>query len=151
MPFYKVEELPKSGKLIAFDVGTKTYGVAFSDGLRMVASPFETIKRTKWKEDKKRVEDILKDERVVAAVVGLPLHMSGERGESAERAISFANLFENEFGIPTLLWDERLSSFAAENILKDSGFKKAKHKKYIDSVAAAVILQAVIDKMQFMR
>ena len=151
MPTRKRDDLPKTGKIIAFDVGAKTLGVALSDRTRMIASPSKTIQRTKWEKDKEIIQTIITTQNIAAAVVGLPLSMTGESTAQTDVCISFAHLLEESCGIPVLLWDERLSTAAATNALFEQRIGRQKRaskkdiKQQVDSVAAALFLQSVLD------
>lgn len=155
MPSQNPQDLPKSGKLIAFDVGSKTLGIAVSDKSRMISNPRTTLKRTKWGQDKVVLQKLVKEEEIAGAVVGLPLTMGGDYSSSTDAANSFADLFEQEFGIPVILWDERLTTQAATNALFEQrqGRQKRASKKdvkqQVDSVAASLILQGVLDSLKF--
>lgn len=146
----KPEELPKIGKIICFDVGSKTLGVATSDIMRVIASPQKTIIRTKWKNDKQIILQFISENNIVAAVVGLPLHMNGDISKSSQSAENFALLVEQDCGIPVLMWDERLSTSAAENSMfemrtgRQKRMSKKDSKQAVDSVAASLILQSVL-------
>jgi putative Holliday junction resolvase len=150
MPTRKPETLPKTGKIICFDVGSKTLGVAISDISRIIASPHKTIQRKKWGEDKKIIQALISENNIVAAVVGLPLHMSGDISKSSQSAENFALLVEKECDIPVLMWDERLSTAAAENSMfemrtgRQKRMSKKDSKQAVDSVAASLILQSVL-------
>lgn len=150
MPTRKPETLPNTGKIICFDVGSKTIGVAISDAGRIIASPHKTIPRKKWSQDKGIIGQLITENNIVAAVVGLPLHMSGEISKSAQSADNFARLVEEELGIPVLLWDERLSTSAAESSMfemrtgRQKRMTKKDAKQNVDSVAASLILQSVL-------
>ena len=117
MPLSKPQDLPKSGKLLAVDVGSKTLGLAMSNSDRTIASPMHTIKRTKWSQDKTVLHDLLQAENIAAVIVGLPLQMDGTVGPTAQAAKAFAENVENELNFPTLLWDERLTTVAAESAM----------------------------------
>ena len=146
-----LNNIPSMGKIICFDVGERTYGVAVCDGLQMVATPRNTIKRTKWSEDKKEILQTIKDDNIVAAVVGLPITLKGDMTASAQRADSFAALLAEEAEIPVVLFDERMSTAAAEKSQREFGFNKKQMKKNIDSIAASLILQTVLDKLNYSR
>ncbi len=150
MPTRNIETLPKTGKIICFDVGSKTIGIATSDIMRLIASPQKTIIRKKWSEDKNIILQIIKDNNIVAGVVGLPLHMNGDISKSSQSAENFALLVEQECKIPILMWDERLSTSAAESSMfemrtgRQKRMSKKDAKKAVDSVAASLILQSVL-------
>ncbi|MAF31090.1 MAG: Holliday junction resolvase RuvX [Pseudomonadota bacterium] len=155
MPISNPEQLPTAGKIIAFDVGQKTVGMALSDKTRMIASPLKTLKREKWTKDKEIIRQILEKEGVSCAVVGLPLSMAGEETPQTKSCISFAMNVEEAFGIPALLWDERLSTVSATNALfeqrqgRQTRASKKDIKKQVDSVAAAIFLQAVLENLRY--
>lgn len=150
MPTRKPETLPKTGKIVCFDVGSKTVGVATSDIMRVIASPHKTIQRKKWSEDKKIILQLIKENNIVAAIVGLPLHMNGDISKSSQSAENFALLVEQECEIPVLMWDERLSTSAAESSMfemrtgRQKRMSKKDAKQAVDSVAASLILQSVL-------
>lgn len=154
MPLRNTQDLPPAGKIAAVDVGEKTYGLAVCDGLRLSATPRPTLKRTKWADDSPQFAAFLKAEAIVAVVVGLPLTLGGERGPSAERALSFANLVEQTFNLPVLMWDERLTTVAAENALfeqrtgRQTRASRKQVKQQVDGVAAALLLQTVLENLR---
>lgn len=154
MPSRNLNELPREGKLIAFDVGEKTYGIATCDGLRLAATPLPTLPRGKWTKDKPAVVALLKREGVVGIIVGFPLNMDGSYSASTDRSLSFAHLIKEETGIPVFLWDERLSTVAAEKALfeqrtgRQTRASKRDVKEHVDSVAAALILQGVLRALE---
>lgn len=154
MPTRNIQDLPNSGRIVAFDVGEKTLGVALSSPSRMIGSPLKTIIRTKWGQDKAKIDQLIKEQRVSFAVVGLPLSMDGGESAQTQACISFADLLEKECGIPVLLWDERLTTAAATSALFEQrqGRQKRASKKdikqQVDSVAASLILQGVLDRLR---
>ncbi|MAI07398.1 MAG: Holliday junction resolvase RuvX [Magnetococcales bacterium] len=155
MPISNPEQLPTTGKIIAFDVGSKTVGLALSDKSRTIASPLKTLKREKWTKDKEIIRQIIEKELVTCAVVGLPLNMMGEETPQTKSCISFAMNVEEAMGIPVLLWDERLSTVSATNALfeqrqgRQTRASKKDIKAQVDSVAAAIFLQAVLEGLRF--
>lgn len=155
MPISNPEQLPTTGKIIAFDVGSKTVGLALSDKSRTIASPLKTLKREKWTKDKEIIRQIIEKELVTCAVVGLPLNMMGEETPQTKSCISFAMNVEEAIGIPVLLWDERLSTVSATNALfeqrqgRQTRASKKDIKAQVDSVAAAIFLQAVLEGLRF--
>lgn len=153
MPLRNPQDLPKDGKLLAVDVGSKTLGLAMSNSTRTIASPMHTLKRTKWTQDKDILHDILKQENIVAVVVGLPLQMDGSVGGTAQAATAFAENVEKDLNYPTLLWDERLTTVAAENVMfeqrtgRQTRASKKDVKEKVDAVAASLILQGVLNAL----
>lgn len=134
----------KKMRIMALDYGSKTVGVAVSDELGLTALPLETIKREKENKLRKtlaRIEEIIKEKSISLIVLGKPLNMDDSEGERVEKSLAFKDALEKRTGLEVLWQDERLSSVEAEEILADSGIKKEDMKRYIDSVAASVILR----------
>lgn len=134
----------KKMRIMALDYGSKTVGVAVSDKLGLTALPLETIKREKENKLRKtlaRIEEIIKEKSISLIVLGKPLNMDDSEGERVEKSLAFKEALEKRTGLEVLWQDERLSSVEAEEILADSGIKKEDMKRYIDSVAASVILR----------
>ena len=134
----------KKMRIMALDYGSKTVGVAVSDELGLTALPLETIKREKENKLRKtlaRIEEIIKEKSISLIVLGKPLNMDDSEGERIEKSLAFKEALEKKTGLEVLWQDERLSSVEAEEILADSGIKKEDMKRYIDSVAASVILR----------
>ena len=155
MPLRNPKELPPSGKIAALDVGEKTIGVATSDHSRLIATPITTLQKGKWKAVSAALNELTQKEQITCFVVGLPLHMSGETSPSADRAMSVAHQLEEDLGLPVLLWDERLTTKAAESALfehrqgKQTRMSKKDAKQHVDSVAASLILQGVLEALRF--
>ena len=134
----------KKMRIMALDYGSKTVGVAVSDELGLTALPLETIKREKENKLRKtlaRIEEIIKEKSISLIVLGKPLNMDDSEGERVEKSLAFKEALEKRTGLEVLWQDERLSSVEAEEILADSGIKKEDMKRYIDSVAASVVLR----------
>ena len=133
-------------RIMGLDVGEKTIGIALSDPLGWTAQGLETIRRKdNIDEYLSRLKKIIRDYEVERVVVGLPKNMNGTLGPSAERAKDFAELIFKETGIPVDMWDERLSTMAAERTLLEGDVSRAKRKQVIDKMAAAIILQNYLD------
>ena len=138
------------GALMGLDPGTKTIGVAVSDGLRSVASPLETVKRRKFTQDSARLLEILAHRTVTGIVMGLPRNMDGTEGPRAQSVRAFARNLTGLTDVPIAFWDERLSTVAAERALLEADTSRAKRAERIDSVAAAYILQGFLDRLRFL-
>ena len=135
-------------KLIALDYGSKTVGVAQADELGLLASPLETIFRKeegKLRKTYARIEEICKETGAGGVVVGLPVNMDGSESARAGMAREFASAVERRTGLKVVLWDERLTTVEAEEILREKGIPRQDFKKTIDAVAAAIILQDYLD------
>ncbi len=131
------------GRIIGLDYGSKTVGVAVTDGLNLTAISLETIHREKenhLRSTYRRLNEIIAEYDIDTAVVGLPVNMDGSEGERAARAREFANELSRRNGIEVIMQDERLTSVEASEIMSMNGIRKEKHKDRIDAVAAAIIL-----------
>jgi putative holliday junction resolvase len=133
-------------RIVAFDVGDRRIGVAVSDPLGYTAQPLFTLHRTNRRADLKAIARVLRKHAAAEAVVGNPLHMSGDQSPQAAKAQAFAEELRVEFGIAVHLWDERLTTAEAHRHLDASGRTGGhERKQIIDQVAAAMILQAFLD------
>ena len=133
-------------RAMSLDVGTKTIGIATSDLMWMIANGVETIRRTSVERDFTRIGELIKEHEVSTLVVGYPKNMNGSIGERAQICEAFAEELRNRFpACKGVLWDERLSTVAAEKVLVDADMRRNKRKKIIDMMAAVVILQNYLD------
>lgn len=143
--------LPRVGALMGLDFGTKTIGVAISDGLRSVATPQLTVKRKKFTVDAKALADLVAEREVCGLVLGLPKNMDGSEGPRAQSTRAFLrNLARHEAlgTLPALFWDERLSTVAAERALLEADTSRKRRAEVIDHVAASYILQGALDRLR---
>ena len=137
-------------RLLGLDLGTKTIGLAVADTRHQIATPFDTIKRTKFGADATRLEAIIDAENIGGLVLGLPLNMDGSAGPRVQATRAFIrNLAARDSfpDLPVLLWDERLSTAAVERTLIDADASRAKRGAVIDKMAAAFILQGALDRL----
>jgi putative Holliday junction resolvase len=130
-----------NGRVMALDVGKVRIGVALTDPLGYTAQPLLTVWRKTRGEDLRSLLRLIRKHEVVGIVVGNPLHMSGEVSAWAAKVQEFAEELRVRSGLPVELWDERLSSVAAHEILNEAGYERQERKYVIDQVAAVVILQ----------
>ncbi len=132
---------------MGLDVGSKTMGVSISDAMGWTAQPIETIKINEQVQDfgYKRLKELIKEYEVTNIVVGLPKNMNGTLGPRAEISMEFAKAIEKKFKLPVVLWDERLTTMAAERVLLEADMSRVKRKKVIDKMAAVMILQGYLD------
>lgn len=144
-------ELPRARALVGLDLGTKTIGVSVSDGLLSVASPLETIKRTKYTADAARLEQIIDARDIGGIVLGLPFNMDGSEGPRCQSTRAFARNFARQSELPITYWDERLSTVAAERALLEADASRRRRAELIDNVAAAYILQGALDRLSHIR
>lgn len=139
--------LPPVGAIAGLDLGTKTIGVAVSDGLRQVASPLTVIRRQKFTLDAAELLAIARDRGLVGLVLGLPRNMDGSEGPRAQSTRAFARNLERLTDLPIGFWDERLSTVAAERALLEADTSRARRAQVIDHVAAGYILQGMLDRL----
>lgn len=135
-------------RIIGLDYGTKTVGVAICDPLGFIAQPVETIKRkeeNKLRQTLARIEAIIEEYDVTEIVVGLPKNMDDSVGERALACQEFADKLERRTGLPVTMWDERLTTVAANEVLIESGVRRENRKAVIDQIAAVFILQGYLD------
>ncbi len=137
-----------SGRILGLDYGTKTVGVAISDPLLLTAQELETITRKRpnaLRHTLARIEELCEEYRVERIVLGYPRNMDDTEGFRCQDTINFKSLLEKRVDIPITLIDERLTTVYADEILDESGVAKKDRKKYIDQIAAAIILQEFLD------
>ncbi len=132
---------------MGLDLGTKTIGIALSDTGRQIASPLETIRREKFTNDAKRLLDLATKHGVVALILGLPLNMDGSEGPRVQATRAFVRNLAQKTDLPILYWDERLSTAAVTRTLIDADASRARRAELVDKLAAAYILQGVLDRI----
>ena len=130
------------------DLGTKTIGISVSDLGRRFATPREVIRRVKFGIDAEALLAMAAKEKIAAFVIGLPINMDGSEGPRAQKSRAFVRNMAQISDLPFVLWDERLSTVAAERTLIEMDFSRRKRAGKIDSAAAAFILQGVLDRLQ---
>jgi putative Holliday junction resolvase len=147
----KLEDIAKSLKthdrLMGLDLGSKTIGVAISDVTRQIATPLETIARSKFSADAARLLSIAAREKVAAIILGLPVNMDGSEGRRAQSTRAFARNLARLSPLPLIFWDERLSTAAVERMLVDADRSRARRAEIVDKLAAAYILQGALDRL----
>jgi len=140
--------LPRSGAVFGLDLGTKTIGLATSDPGRSLASPLETVRRTKFTRDVEQVMALMDERNVQGLVLGWPLEMDGTEGKRCQSTRSFASNFLAIRKTPILLWDERLSTSAVERMMvQEFDMSRGKRAQKVDAAAAAFILQGALDAL----
>ena len=135
-------------RIMALDYGSKTVGVALTDPLGVTCQPFETITReseNKLRRTLARLETIAGEYQVGMIVLGLPLNMDDSVGERAQKSLEFKTKLEKRMGLPVILQDERLTTMAADEILDEMEIPAGERKKYIDQIAASIILRDYLD------
>lgn len=143
-----LSHLPPSGKLLGLDLGTKTIGVAVSDGMRYSATPIETIARTKFTKDAERIIELVAENAIVGIVLGLPLNMDGTEGPRVQSTRAFARNLALKLPLPLAFWDERLSTAAVTRTLIEADMRRNKRALVVDKLAASYILQGALDRLR---
>ncbi len=139
-------------RIMGLDYGSKTVGVAISDALKITAQGIEIIRREKESKLRKtlaRIDELVKEYEVEKIVLGFPLNMNDTVGERAEKSLEFKAMLEKRTGLPVEMWDERLTTVEAHNILMEAKVRREDRKKYVDMLAAVFILQGYLDFKEF--
>ena len=137
-------------RIMGLDFGSKTVGVAVCDPLGITAQAVETITRTsenKLRQTLARIEQLAREYEIERIVLGYPKNMNNTLGERVEKTLEFKASLERRTGLEVLLWDERLTTIAAERVLMESGVRRENRKKTIDQIAAVFILQGYLDSL----
>lgn len=140
----------KNVRIIGLDFGSRTVGVAVSDPLGLTAQGLEIIRRTsenKLRRTLARIEEIAEEYGAGAIVLGLPKNMNNTLGERAEKSLAFKEMLKRRTGLPVIMWDERLTTVAANRTLMESGVRRENRKEYVDMIAAVYILQGYLDSL----
>ena len=138
-------------RIIGLDFGSKTVGVAVSDALLLTAQAVETICRTQENKLRKtlaRIEELCREYEVERIVLGFPKNMNNSEGERCEKTLEFKEMLERRTGLTVELWDERLTTVAADNLMMEAGIRRENRKEYVDQIAASFILQGYLDYLQ---
>lgn len=137
-------------RVMGLDVGDKTIGIAISDLLGLTAQGVETIRRTNLKADYKRIAELISEKGITEIVVGLPKNMNATIGTQGEKVLAFTEGLKSRFSkLQITLWDERLTTVAAERALISSEVKGKNKKNIIDMIAATYILQGYLDQKKY--
>ena len=151
-PFIAIKDLSlllaRGIRLLGLDVGTKTIGMALSDVTRSVATPFDTIRRTKFAADAKAIREVVEKNQVGALVLGLPLNLDGSEGPRAQSTRAFARNLAIHVTVPIVFWDERLSTAAVERHLIEADASRKRRAEVVDRMAAAYILQGLLERLR---
>lgn len=139
--------LTANQRLMGLDVGEKTIGCALSDVLRTIASPLETIDRTTFTKDMKKLESLIETHRIGACIIGYPINMNGTLGPRCQSIRQFARNVAEKHPVPLLLWDERMSTMAVERTMIEAGMTRQKRDLVVDKLAASYILQSFLDSL----
>ena len=134
-------------RVLGIDYGSARIGVAISDELQMLAHPAETIAVAKTPDPAARIAALVREKNVERIIVGLPRHMNGSLGVSAEQARAFAEKLKAAVSCEVHTWDERLSTVAAHRALREAGKSSRQTRGYIDQIAAQMLLQSYLDSL----
>lgn len=135
-------------RILGLDYGAKTVGVAVSDLLGITANPLTIIRRERENKLRKTlaaIETIMEEYEVSLIVLGFPRNMDGTAGIRCEKTLAFKEMLEERTSVPIVLWDERLTTVEAEEIMDAQNIARKDFKKYVDQIAAAIILQGYLD------
>lgn len=135
-------------RIIGLDYGSKTVGVAVSDELLITAQGVEIIRRkseSKLRQTLARIEVLITEYEVDRIVLGFPKNMDNSEGERCEKTREFQAMLERRTGLPVELWDERLTTVAADHAMMEAGIRRENRKEYVDQIAATLILQGYLD------
>ena len=135
-------------RIMGLDFGSKTVGVAISDSLLITAQGIEIIRRkeeNKLRQTLARIEALIEEYEVTEIVLGFPKNMNDTLGERAELSLEFKEKLERRTGLPVVMWDERLTTVAADKAMMEAGIRRENRKEYVDMIAATFILQGYLD------
>ena len=143
-----------SMRVMGLDFGSKTVGVSVSDPLGVTAQGVEIIRRTsenKLRQTLARIEALAREYEVETFVLGFPKNMNNTEGERCEKTKEFAQMLERRTGLSVVLWDERLTTVAADRHMMESGIRRENRKQYVDEIAAVFSLQGYLDSLAFQK
>ena len=135
-------------RIMGLDYGSKTVGVAVSDALQITAQGLEIVRRkqeSKLRQTLARIEELIVEYEVEKIVLGFPKNMNDTVGERGEKSLEFKEMLERRTGLPVVMWDERLTTVSADKAMMEAGIRRENRKEYVDSIAAALILQGYLD------
>ncbi len=142
-----IPERAAHGRILALDLGKRRIGLAVSDALGITAQGLETLQRTTIREDMARLARLAAEREVTLLLMGNPIHMSGREGRQAVYVREFAGRLGEATGLPVEFWDERLTTVAAQRVLKDSGISIEKRAKAVDRLSAVILLESYLDRV----
>ena len=137
-------------RILGLDYGSKTVGVAVSDPLGVTAQRLETIWRkqeNKLRRTLAQVEELVKEYEIEKIVLGYPKNMNNTSGDRVDKTMDFKAALERRTGLEVVMWDERLTTVAADNAMMEAGIRRENRKEYVDMIAAQLILQGYLDSL----
>ena len=135
-------------RILGLDFGSRTVGVAISDPLMITAQGVEIIRRkdeNKLRQTLARIEEIIEQYQVKLIVLGLPKNMNNTLGDRVEKTMEFKTMLERRTNLEVVMWDERLTTVAADDAMMEAGIRRERRKEYVDMIAAQFILQGYLD------
>ena len=138
-------------RIMGLDFGSKTVGVAVSDGLGLTAQGVEIIRReseNKLRRTLARIQKLIEEYSVTKIVLGFPKNMNNTVGDRGEKSLAFRETLEKRTGLPVEMWDERMTTVSANRTLMEAKVRREKRKDYVDQIAAVYILQGYLDRNQ---
>ncbi len=135
-------------RVLGLDLGTKTIGLALSDTSLCIATPLQTLWRSKFAKDSQALLEIMHEHNIAALLLGLPLNMDGSEGPRAQSTRAFAHNMAKLSAVPILFWDERLSTVAVTRTLLEADRSRKRRAELVDKMAAAFILQGALDSLR---
>ena len=138
-------------RILGLDYGSKTVGVAVSDPLGLTAQGVEIIRRkseNKLRQTLARIEELAAQYQVEKIVLGFPKNMNNTIGDRAEKSLEFAEMLKKRTGLPVFMWDERLTTVAADRYMMEAGIRRENRRQYVDEIAAVFILQGYLDYLR---
>jgi putative pre-16S rRNA nuclease len=136
-------------RLLGLDIGTKTIGLALSDGERLVATPLQTLRRSRFTKDARALIALIEEHAVGGLVIGLPVNMDGSEGPRCQSVRQFADNLLALVEMPIAFWDERMSTLAVTRTLIDADVSRRRRAEVVDKMAAAYILQGALERMAY--
>lgn len=141
-------------RIMGLDFGSKTVGVAISDSLLVTAQGIEIIRRkeeNKLRQTLARIEELIQEYEVQEIVLGLPKNMNATEGERVQLTMEFKDKLERRTGLPVHMWDERLTTVAADKAMTEAGIRREHRREHVDRIAAVLILQGYLDRLAMQR
>lgn len=138
-------------RIMGLDFGSKTVGVAISDPLLITAQGIEIVRRkseNKLRQTLARIEELIVEYEVTEIVLGYPKNMNDSLGERVEKTLAFKEMLERRTGLEVHLWDERLTTVAADKAMMEAGIRREERKEHVDKIAAVFILQGYLDLLK---
>ncbi|MGE0754081.1 MAG: Holliday junction resolvase RuvX [Alphaproteobacteria bacterium] len=141
--------LKPGARLLGLDVGDKTIGLALSDGMRTIASPYDTIRRSKFTKDVQTLKSIIEQQKVGGLVIGHPINMDGTEGPRCQSTRTFISNISKHIDLPMLLWDERMSTMVVQRMMtEEADMSRQRRAELVDKLAASYMLQGCLDSFR---